>query len=101
MLLVAFCPGGGETTANAEAAKSFDVGLSHAKSPLAGAQWVMAAPQELRVERLEGEAVPGGRLAGRIVGERSSDGRPYRLDLTFDLALPTQEAASGIACGKQ
>lgn len=100
MLLVAFCPGGGGTTAAAEKVKSFDVGLAHSKSPLAGAQWVMEAPQELRVERLEGEAVPGGRLAGRIVGGRASDGRPYRLDLTFDLALPKQEAASGIACGR-
>jgi hypothetical protein len=100
MLLVAFCPGGGETAASAEAVKSFDLGLSHAKSPLAGAQWLVEAPKELRVERIEGEIVPGGRLAGRIVGGRTSDGRPYRLDLTFDLALPTQEAASGIACGK-
>ncbi|HSM51266.1 MAG TPA: hypothetical protein VLA75_07695 [Thermoanaerobaculia bacterium] len=100
MLLVAFCPGGGGTTASAEAVKSFDVGLAHASSPLAGAQWVMEAPKELRVERIEGEAVPGGRLAGRIVGGRTSDGRPYRLDLTFDLALPKQEAASGIACGR-
>jgi hypothetical protein len=42
---------------------------------------------------------PGGKLSGRITGGRSSDGRPYAWDFTFDVTLPANEAASGVGCG--
>ncbi len=99
MFLVAFCPGGGATTAAPQAVTKLQLDMSHAKAPLASATWLLSDRKEFKVERLEGEAVPGGRLVGRITGQRSSDGRPYRFDLTFDLQLPTQEAAAGITCG--
>ncbi|MEP0773242.1 MAG: hypothetical protein HRF46_02630 [Acidobacteriota bacterium] len=99
MFLLAFCPGGGATTASPQAVTRLQLDMSHAKAPLASATWLLDDRKEFKVERLEGEAVPGGRLVGRITGQRSSDGRPYRFDLTFDLQLPTQEATAGIACG--
>jgi hypothetical protein len=97
MVLVAFCPGGGATTASAGAVKSVDMGLSHAKSAMAGRQWLLESPQDFKVEQIAGEAVPGGKLSGRITGQRASDGA-YAWDLKFELTLPTQEAASGVAC---
>jgi len=53
-----------------------------------------------KVDRIAGDVKPGGRLTGRITGSRSSDGRPYSWDLTFDVTLPPKEAASGLTCGK-
>lgn len=100
MLLVAFCPGGGKPAAAAGAIKSLDLNLTHAKSAMAGAQWVVQAPKEFKVDRIAGEVKAGGKLAGRITGSRTSDGRPYAWDLTFDLTLPANEAASGVTCGK-
>ena len=100
MLLVAFCPGGGKATADSGAVKSIDLGLSHAKSAMAGAQWVVEAPEDFKVDRIAGDVKPGGKLTGRITGSRGSDGRPYSWDLTFDVTLPTKEAASGMTCGK-
>lgn len=100
MLLVAFCPGGGQEQASAGSIKSIDLGLNHAKSAMAGAQWVIEAPKDFKVDRISGSVKPGGNLTGRIVGSRTSDGRPYAWDLTFDVTLPTQEAASGLSCGK-
>lgn len=100
MLLVAFCPGGGQPIASAGSIKSIDLGLTHAKSAMAGAQWVIEAPKDFKVERIAGDVKPGGKLAGRITGSRSSDGRPYAWDLTFDVTLPAKEAAAGMSCGK-
>jgi hypothetical protein len=100
MLLVAFCPGGGQAAASAGSVKSIDLGLTHARSAMAGAQWVVHAPNDFKVERISGDVKPGGTLTGRITGSRSSDGRPYAWDLTFDVTLPAKEAAAGVACGK-
>jgi hypothetical protein len=99
MLLVLFCPGGGKALPSPAAVKSIDMGFTHAKSALAGAQWLVPA-QNFKVERIAGDVKPGGKLAGRITGSRSSDGRPYTWDLSFDLMLPAKEAASGMTCGK-
>lgn len=99
MFLVAFCPGGGTVIASPQAVSKLQLDMSHAKAPLAGATWLLDDRKEFKVELLEGEVATGGHLQGRITGQRTSDGRPYRFDLTFDLKLPTQEAASGIACG--
>jgi hypothetical protein len=100
MIIAAFCPGGGKAEASAAAVKSIDLGLSHARSAMAGAQWVLEAPRDFKVETLSGQVRPGGRLAGRIAGSRTSDGRPYAWDLSFDVTLPAGEAASGVVCGK-
>jgi hypothetical protein len=67
---------------------------------MAGAQWVVEAPKDFKVDRIAGDVKPGGKLTGRITGSRSSDGRPYSWDLTFDVTLPTKEAASGMTCAK-
>jgi hypothetical protein len=99
MLLLAFCPGGGKEAAAAGSIRKIDFGTSHANSPLGGAQWVIEAPKDFKVERIAGDVKPGGRLAGRITGGRSVDGRAFAWDLVFDVQLPTQEAASGVACG--
>lgn len=96
MLLVAFCPGGGQATASPAAVKSMDMGMSHAKSAMAGRQWLLKA-KEFRVDSLAGEVRAGSRLVGRIAGTRESDGR-YAWDLSFDVTLPQQEAAAGIGC---
>jgi len=100
MLLALFCPGGGKAAAAAGAIKSIDLGMSHAKSAMASAQWVVEAGKDFKVDRISGDLKPGGNLSGRITGSRSSDGRPYAWDLTFDVILPAKEAASGMTCGK-
>ncbi len=99
MVVAAFCPGGGQVKAAAGAVKSMDVGFTHGKSAMAGAQWLIEAPKDFKVERISGDVRPGGKLSGRITGGRSSDGRPYAWDFTFDVTLPANEAASGIGCG--
>ncbi len=99
MVVAAFCPGGGQAKAAAGAVKSMDVGFTHGKSAMAGAQWLIEAPKDFKVERISGDVRPGGKLSGRITGGRSSDGRPYAWDFTFDVTLPASEAASGIGCG--
>jgi hypothetical protein len=68
--------------------------------PDSNARWVVEAPKDFKVDPNAGDVQPGGKPAGRITGSRSSDGRPYSWDLTFDVTLPTKEAASGISCGK-
>ena len=93
---IMFCPGGGAATASAAAVKSIDLNTSHAKSPLAGVQWVVESPKDFRVEKLAGEVKPGGRLAGKIVGSRGKTA--WNLD--FDVALPAKDAAAGMSCGK-
>jgi len=99
-LLVAFCPGGGESSAVADAIKSIDLGLNHAKAPLASAQWSIKAPKDFKVENISGDIKPGGKLTGRITGSRSSDGRPYTWDLVFNVTLPMKESAAGLSCQK-
>jgi len=99
MVVAAFCPGGGQAKAAAGAVKSMDLGLTHAKSAMAGAQWLIEADKDFQVERISGDVRPGGMLSGRITGARSSDGRPYTWDFTFDVTLPANEAASGVGCG--
>jgi hypothetical protein len=100
MLLLAFCPGGGKEVASAGSVKSIDFGMSHAKSAMASAQWVVQAPKDFKVDKISGDLKPGGNLVGKITGSRSSDGRPYMWDLTFDVTLPSKDAASGVTCGK-
>jgi hypothetical protein len=96
LVQIMFCPGGGSATASAAAVKSVDLNTNHAKSPLAGVQWVVDAPKDFKVEKLAGEVKPGGRLTGKIVGGRSKT--TWNLD--FDVTLPAKDAAAGMSCGK-
>jgi hypothetical protein len=96
MITVMFCPGGGAAQASPGAVRAVDVSTSHAKAPMAGIQWVVEAPREVKVERMSGTIEPGGTLAGRIAGSRGKTS--FTLD--FDVALPTKEAAAGMTCGK-
>ena len=93
---IMFCPGGGAASASAAAVKSIDLTTNHAKSPLAGIQWVVESPKDFRVEKMTGEVKPGGRLTGKIVGSRSKT--TWNLD--FDVTLPAKDAAAGMSCGK-
>ena len=93
---IMFCPGGGSSTASAAAVKSIDFSTNHAKSPLAGVQWVVEAPKDFKVEKMAGEVAPGGMLAGRIVGSRGKT----NWNLDFAVTLPAKDAAAGMTCGK-
>ena len=94
LVQIMFCPGGGAPAASAAAVKSIDVNTNHARSPLAGIQQVFDAPRDFKVEKLAGDVVPGGRLAGRIVGSRGKTS----LTLDFDVTLPARDAAAGMTC---
>ena len=96
MLIAMFCPGGGAAAASASAVTSIDLNTNHAKSPLAGVQWVVEAPKDFKVEKLAGDLKPGGVLTGHIVGSR--DKTSWNLD--FDVALPAKDAAAGMSCEK-
>ena len=50
LVKIMFCPGGGAATASAAAVKSIDLSTNHAKSPLAGIQWVVESPKDFKVE---------------------------------------------------
>ena len=101
MMHAAFCPGGGASQASPGAVKSVELSLSHASAPLLQRQWVFQLPKdtELRVEKLSGTLAPGGRLAGRITGGKTSDLLKYAWTADFDLALPAKGAAAGPRCG--
>ena len=96
MVKIMFCPGGGATTASAAAVKSIDLNTNHARSPLAGVQWIVESPKDFKVEKMTGEVKPGAMLTGRIVGGRSKT--TWNLD--FDVKLPERDAAAGMSCGK-
>ena len=101
MMHFAFCPGGGKAQANAAAVKSVELSMSHAGSVMLQRQWVFELPKdaELKIEKLSGTLQPGGRITGRIAGEKTSDGLKYSWQADFDLALPATNAAAGPGCG--
>jgi len=96
MATIMFCPGGGGEAAQAGAVKSIDLNTNHAKSAMAGVQWVVESPKDFKVEKMSGEAKPGGALAGRIVGSRGKTSFTF----DFDVALPAKDAAAGMTCRK-
>jgi hypothetical protein len=102
MMHFAFCPGGGQPAANPSAVKSVEVGVNRADSVLASRQWVFDLPKEkdvLKIGKLAGNIVPGGKISGHVTGGKTSDGSKYSWDATFDLALPAKSAAAGLGCG--
>ena len=96
LVAIMFCPGGGSATASAAAVKSIDFSTNNAKSALAGVQWVVTSPKDLKVETMTGEIKPGAMLSGKIVGARGKT----TWNLEFDVKLPAKDAAAGMSCGK-
>jgi hypothetical protein len=96
MVKIMFCPGGGATMASAAAVKSIDLNTNHARSALAGVQWIVESPKDFKVEKMTGDIKPGGVLAGRIVGARGKT----TWNLEFDVTLPAKDAAAGMTCVK-
>jgi hypothetical protein len=94
MAIIMFCPGGGKEAASASAVKSIDLNTNHAKSPLAGVQWVVESPKDFKVEKMTGDIKPGGTLSGKIVGSRSKTSFTF----DFELNLPAKDAAAGMSC---
>jgi hypothetical protein len=94
MAIIMFCPGGGKETAAASAVRRIDLNTNHAKSPLAGVQWVVESPADFKVEKMVGDIKPGGTLSGKIVGGRSKTSFTF----DFEVNLPAKEAAAGLGC---
>ena len=95
MAVIMLCPGGGKETAAPAAVKSIDFNTNHAKSALAGVQWVIEAQKDFKVEKMTGDLKPGGVLSGKITGSR--DKTSWNFD--FDVVLPAKDAAAGMTCG--
>jgi uncharacterized protein YfiM (DUF2279 family) len=96
LALILFCPGGGSTTASAAAVKSIDLSTFHAKSALAGVQWVVEALKDFKVEKMTGDIKPAGTLTGKIVGSRGKT----TWNFEFDVTLPAKDASAGMNCVK-
>jgi hypothetical protein len=102
MMHFAFCPGAGKPAASAAAVKSVETGIDVAGFPLLGRNWVFDLPKDkdiLKIEKLTGNTVPGGKLSGRITGGKESDGLKYSWEADFDFSLPTKGAFGGVSCG--
>jgi hypothetical protein len=98
----AFCPGAGKPVVGAAAVKSVETGIDVAGSPFLGRNWVFDLPKDkdiLKIEKLSGELKPGGRLTGRIIGGKLSDGLKYSWEADFDFHLPAKSAFGGLGCG--
>ena len=101
MISLAFCPGGGTSTAKAAAVKSVEVFANDGVSPM-GVQDVFELPgqkENLKIQKLSGELKAGGRLSGKITGGKTYDQKPSSWDLDFDVTLPMKAAAAGPGCG--
>lgn len=101
MMHVGFCPGGGKPGVNAGAVRSVELSMASASSPMLQRQWVFELPKDkdLKIAALAGTLAPGGRLSGRITGDKTSDGQKYTWDAEFDLPIPAKQAAAGVGCG--
>ncbi|MGE5232856.1 MAG: hypothetical protein ACM3OB_02005 [Acidobacteriota bacterium] len=97
LIQLAFCPGGGEVVADAKAVKSVEMLIQ--AGGLLDRQWVFHLPADagLKIERLSGKLELGGRLAGRITGQRESEGA-YSWEIDFDVKLPAKGALAGPGC---
>jgi hypothetical protein len=96
LAIIMFCPGGGSETASAQAVQSIDLNTNHSRSPMAGVQRVLQAPNDFKVEKMTGEVKPDGLLSGKISG--SIDKTTFAFE--FELNLPSKDAAAGMSCGK-
>ena len=97
-----FCSGVGKAAASAAAVTSVETGIDVAGAPLSGRQWVFDLPKEkdvLKIEKLNGNVAPGGKLSGRITGGKMSDGLKYSWEAVFEFTLPDKGAFGGTSCG--
>ncbi len=102
MVLVEFCPGGGQAAVSPAAVKSVVIAFAHATVASLGPQdqWVLkpAATKDVRIDRLSGDLKKGGALSGRITGAIAGRNPPFSWDLAFDLTLPQRAAGGGPGC---
>jgi len=101
MIHFAFCPGGGTPVPRPAAVKLVEMSVDVADSPFLGFQSTFELPQDnsvVKIERLSGDVKLGGRLAGRITGGRTSDGKKFSWEADFDMKLPATSSSSGQGC---
>jgi hypothetical protein len=102
MMHFAFCSGVGKAAASATAVKSVETSINVAGAPFSGRQWVFDLPKDkdiLKIEKLTGSIVPGGKISGRITGGKLSDGLKYSWEADFEFTLPAKSAFAGLGCG--
>jgi TPR repeat protein len=95
MMILSFCPGGGGATASPAAVKMIDVNTNHAKSVLAGIQWVLEAPDEFKVDKMTGEVKPGALLSGKLTGKRGGTSFTADFDINCLPRMPAQDWSAG------
>ena len=93
LVVIMFCTGGANKV-SASAVKSVDLHTNHAKSPFLGVQTVLEPSSGLKFEKLSGEARLGGALAGQLTGNFGHT----KIDLDFNVKLPTKSASAGLDC---
>ena len=102
MMHFAFCPGAGKTEASASAVKMVETSVEVAGSIFSSRQWVFDLPKDkdiLKIEKLNGNVVLGGKFSGRITGGKVSDGLKYSWEADFEFTLPAKAAFGGQGCG--
>lgn len=98
----AFCPGGGKPVMNPSAVKLVEMSVDIASSPFLGWQNTFELPKDkdiVKIEELSGDLKLGGKLAGRITGGRTADGKRYSWEADFDMRLPDKSSFGGQGCG--
>jgi len=101
-MYIGFCPGGNKSVADPKAAKSVEVAVEHASSPMLQQNFLFdpAKTGDLKIEKLSGDLKPGGRLVGKMkVNTKLDQGQAYSWEADFDVTLPTKAAAAGPGCG--
>ena len=101
-MYMGFCPGGNTSVADPKAARSVEVGVEHASSPMLMQNFLFKPPadKDLKIEKLSGELKPGGHLVGKMkVSTKLDQGQAYSWDADFDVTLPAKGAAAGPGCG--
>ena len=102
MIHFAFCPGGGKPIINPAAVKLVEMSVEVASSPFLGWQNTYDLPKDkdiVKIDKLYGDLKLGGKLAGRITGGRTANGKKFSWDADFDLKLPAKSAFGGQGCG--
>ncbi len=101
-MYMGFCPGGNTSVADPKAAKSVEVGVEHASSPMLQQNFLFDPGKtgDLKIEKLSGDLKPGGRLVGKMkVNAKLDQGQTYSWDADFEVTLPAKAAAAGPGCG--
>ena len=102
MMHFAFCSDVGKAAASAASVKIVETGINVAGAPFSGRQWVFDLPKDkdiLKIGKLTGSIVPGGKISGRITGGKLSDGLKYSWEADFEFTLPAKSAFAGLGCG--